>query len=229
MFENLSPRGKRIVFNSIIVLAVMLFIFAYFIGKSSDSEKKDKKETSQDTEEVQQEDFSYSDLNKVEEEESKDGEHYTQENPETDYNPNAKQEVNVLSDSFTEDQINQAKKNVQQFIEAYYPFDGKNPTQHIEKAKQFMTEKMQKEVEGQIVRPTNDYYSRKPTKIEIYEPYNPEKGKMNLVARVEGEVYNSKGTLTKKETVEYNITLVYEDNTFKVSNYDYTSLKGDTE
>ncbi len=230
LFNNLSPKAKRIVFNSIIVFTVMLFVLGYFIGKSAEKEenKNDK------IEEVKNEGFSYSDMENDKEKKTENveenepsHEEYKQENPEVDFDENAEIEVNVLSNKFTQEQINEAKNVVQKFTEAYYPFDGNNPTQSIENAKPFVTEELLNKIVGQVVRPTFEYFSRKPIKIEVYEPYEPEKEIMNLIARVTGEVYNADGALSNKETVEYNIKLVPFENTFKINDYTYTSLRGD--
>lgn len=241
MYDKLSPRGKRRFLNGIIVSAIMLFIIGFFIGKSGDNQEAEEQMV-QETESME-EGFSYSDLQDNEEidteikketeefegEEPMHGE-YKHDNPEVDYDEDAKIEVSTLKDAFSQKQINQAKEVSEKFVELYYAFDGDNPTKHIEKVKQYGTEQLLNKITGQIIRPTAEYYSRKPLEIEVFEPYEPEENTMHLKARVIGEVYNSEGEITKEEIAEYDIKLIPTEDSFKVNDYTYqTYIQGEIE
>jgi hypothetical protein len=236
LFENLSPKGKRIVLNGIIVSAIMLFIIGFLIGKSN--EKKEEVED-ENTEEMDTETgLSYSDLHRstddneeqvnseteLEDDQPMD-EHYEHDNPEIDFDINAEREINILEDYFSKEEIDKAKEVSESFIKALYTFNGDTPTKHINEATKFVTEALSDEIKGKIIRPTHNYYSRKLTDIFVYEPYNPTKEEMNIRVRVEGKVFNSNGDETKTEILDYDLILTSFEDTFKINDYSFISYR----
>lgn len=237
MFENLSPKGKRMVLNGIIVSAIMLFIIGFFIGKS-DEEKKEV--NSEETEETNTDvGLSYSDLHSPikeneehmevsetqTEEEQPMHEQYEHENPEIDFDENAEVEINILEDFFSKEEIDKAKEVSESFIKAFYTFNGDTPTKHIDEALKFVSDSLSEELKGEIVRPTYNYYSRNFTEIFVYEPYNPKEEEMNIRVRVEGEVFNSDGEQTRTETLDYDLKLIPYEDTFKINEYSFITYR----
>lgn len=217
----------------------MLFIIGYFIGKAIEK-KETKEETEQASEFDIEENFSYSDLHdnkdqmeedqQVKEENEPMHDHYEFENPEEDFNENAEQEINTLENFFTKEEIEKARKVSKDFIKALYTFDGDNPTKNITEALKFVTEPFKEKLQGNIIRPTHNYFSREYTDIFVYEPYNPTEEVMNLKVRVEGKVLNSSGQEVRSEIVEYDLKLVPFEDTFKINDYSFTTFRqGDKE
>lgn len=234
LFNRLSPKGKRFILNGIIVLAIMLFIIGFLIGKSNETDKTNKETQQQEETENMVDGFSYSDLNNKGNQNSSNDEQnnenkpmhkaYEQENPEVDFNKNAEREVSVLEDYFNKKEIAKAKKVTKAFLKAYYPFNGDKPTKNIEKALKYSSEKLQEDITGKVVKPTYEFFKREITEIEVYEPYDPSGEQMELKARVKGKIFNSKGKLTEKEILEYDLKLISFKDTFKVDDYSYTTL-----
>lgn len=220
-------------------MTVMLFIFGYFIGKANErTENNAKLRLTEEIKIENEEGFSYLDLTKNYSEsaystdqhavEGKPMDETTDVDPYADFDPNSKREVNILADFYTLEQINAAKDVTRLFIQNFHSFNGDQPSQHIDLASLYVTEELRNSITGKIIRPISNFYSRNIIKLDIYEPYNPSGEDMILNARVEGEIFNSKGELVKKEIVDYEIKIIWIDNAFKVSNYTYTTLnRGD--
>lgn len=209
MFEKLSPKGRRILFNSIVAFAIMLFIIGFIIGKHNESNAESANNELQ---------------NNVEEKTNVANDKLKNFN-EDKKTKKEEQEINTLEDYFSKDEIKKAKQTSEKFVSTYYPFDGDNPTKNADKAIKYCTDKLKQELTNQITRPTNDFYSRKTKEISVYEPYKSKKDEMVFNVRVTGEVYNAKGKKVRTENVEYQLVLVPDGDTFKVDEYLYSSLR----
>lgn len=236
MFEKLSPKGKRLFYNGIIVFAIMLFIIGYIIGSLDDKEKTENEQAIEDNkknETSEGEGLSYSDLHENQQDDSSHSsekdepmhEDYTLQDPEVDFNENAEREISILEDYFSQDQIDKAKELSKAFITALYSFDGDNPKQHIEKAFSYVTDSLKQKIKGNVVRPTYNYHSRRYTEIFVYEPYNPSGDYMNIKVRIKGNVYNSNGEKTKEEILDYDLKLIPFEGTFLIDDYSYLTFR----
>lgn len=240
MFQKLSSKMKKIVVNSIIVLAIMLLIIGFYTGKKvEENEAKLEKEMQEQQElEEQKEGYSVSDLeermveenkreerqiaNEVEDDIMHDDYEYA-DDPTADFDGNAEYENNRLIDIFTDEEIEQAKETALGFVTAYYEFNGDKPMQHIENAKEHVTSRLYDEIQTDIPpRPSDDYYSRLVKEIEIYETYSPKNEKeLLLSARVEGEILNYKGKKSDDEQAEYKMSFILDENkNYKIDSFE---------
>lgn len=227
MFEKLSPKGRRILFNSIVAFAIMLFIIGFIIGKHDESNAESANNELQNNVEektnvANDKLKNFNEDKKTKKEEAEPMDEYEEEDPADDVE---EQEINTLEDYFSKDEIKKAKQTSEKFVSTYYPFDGDNPTKNADKAIKYCTDKLKQELTNQITRPTNDFYSRKTKEISVYEPYKSKKDEMVFNVRVTGEVYNAKGKKVRTENVEYQLVLVPDGDTFKVDEYLYSSLR----
>lgn len=148
------------------------------------------------------------------------------DDPTVDFDKNVEREINSLEDFFTTEEIEQATKTAKDFIQAFYAFNGDKPMEHIENAKEYMTERLYNQLSGGIPpRPSDETYSKEVIELEIYEPYNPNDDEnITLVARISGDVMDFKGNKSKEEVTEYEIKLVLKDDNYKVDKYEVTSM-----
>lgn len=237
-----ASRTTKIVVFSIIAIAVVLFTFGYKEGKQfNEQQAKAEKIAEEKAEKTNEGGFSFSDLeddehskdeqntpqgHELEEDENEHlhGTYEYEDNPTADYDENAEVEMPQLSDYFDQEQIQNAKNVSEAFVSAIYPFDGHNPSRSVEKATDYTTDILKSQLTGKIPRPTDSYFSKELNNIEVYEPFNPTDDYMNLRVRVEGKVFDKDGKKTKEEVAEYNMKLISSDDTFKVDNYEYSTL-----
>ncbi len=231
VINRLSERGKRIVFNGIIVFAIMLFIIGFMLGKQEESNSANEEETHSET---SYDGFSYTELQGSENDNIQNDSHeaennepmddYEMEDPESDFDKNVEREVRVLEDYFTNEEVEEAKEVAIQFVENYYSFNGEIPLENIENAMEYVSEDLQETIKAKVIRPTADYYKRETISIEVYEPYNPSSEDMELSVRVKGEVFNMEGDVTKEETIDYHLKLIPFEDTFRVNEMSYDNL-----
>jgi hypothetical protein len=235
VYERLSTKGKRIVLNSIIVSAVMLFIIGFYIGKSEENKENDKNQSEPKVED----NLTYSELhkgdiseNKIREDEMKgDGieedmpmhGQYESGNPEDFVERNDK-DIVTLETYYTKEEVSEAKRIAENFVKVYYPFDGDDPMKNIEESLKYVSDDLKQKFTIQMARPIDNYYSRTYTDIHVYESLNPEEKEMRLNVRVEGEVYNSKGQKVKDEICDYQLKLVPFEDSFRIDSYYYQAL-----
>lgn len=201
-----------------VVIAIMLFIIGFNIGKDLEGEK-DKAELENQKEEQYSEVYSPSDsIIQLDDSDSEEHEHehYDYSNPEVDKEKIPTNQSSTLSDYFSKEDIRESRKVSESFIEAYYPFNGDKPIENLENAKEYMSERLFEEYRRNIPRPTQSIYKKKVKSIESYEPYDPSENYLEWNVRVVGEVFDSNGELHKEETYDYALKLTKVDGIFKV-------------
>ncbi|MDF2011297.1 hypothetical protein [Priestia megaterium] len=115
----------------------------------------------------------------------------------------------------TKEDLQSTKEIATEFVRAFASFNGKNPSEHIEKAKPYMSDEMYQNYKNQKERGTLTYDKVVPETLQTTEVSNddPEVIQWNVV--MQGKVYDVKGN-TQPEEDWYLVTLKKQDNGYKV-------------
>ncbi|MBE5103287.1 Tim44 domain-containing protein [Priestia aryabhattai] len=115
----------------------------------------------------------------------------------------------------TKEDLQNTKEIATEFVRAFASFNGKNPSEHIEKAKPYMSEEMYENYKEQKERGTLTYDKVVPENIETTEVSNdnPDVIQWNVV--MQGKVYDVEGKAQPEEDW-YLVTLEKQDNGYKV-------------
>ena len=115
----------------------------------------------------------------------------------------------------TKEDLQSTKEIATGFVRAFASFNGKNPSEHIEKAKPYMSDEMYQNYKNQKERGTLTYDKVVPETLQTTEVSNddPEVIQWNVV--MQGKVYDVKGN-TQPEEDWYLVTLKKQDNGYKV-------------
>ncbi|MBA2176810.1 hypothetical protein H0266_18180 [Halobacillus locisalis] len=204
-------------------IIVVLFTFAYIRGtelKAQNEEKNDEEQSISLSDIKGDPEKSNSDetvmMDDIAEEADIYGNEPLSEDDELD--------VNKLEDFFSQEQITKATEVAESFVEAFYPYNGDRPAQHIEQASHLMSEGLYEERIQSLPRPTVDVFKKELVSISSYEPYDPNDKTMNLSVRAKGKVFNADGELTNEELVEYDLILTKKMDSFVVKSYGFVSL-----
>jgi len=177
---------KMLVFLSVIVfLGIMI---SSFVAKEKPASSSQKEKQAPSSESVQEE----------KEATTKDN-----ENPYDQTQRNTKEDLQNTKEIATE------------FVRAFASFNGKNPSEHIEKAKPYMSEEMYQNYKNQKERGTLTYDKVVPENLETTEVSNdnPDVIQWNVV--MQGKVYDVEGN-SEPEEDWYLVTLEKQDNGYKV-------------
>ncbi|MEH7293660.1 hypothetical protein COJ92_21790 [Priestia megaterium] len=115
----------------------------------------------------------------------------------------------------TKEDLQNTKEIATEFVRAFASFNGKNPSEHIEKAKPYMSEEMYENYKEQKERGTLTYDKVVPENLETTEVSNdnPDVIQWNVV--MQGKVYDVEGN-SEPEEDWYLVTLEKQDNGYKV-------------
>jgi len=115
----------------------------------------------------------------------------------------------------TKEDLQSTKEIATEFVRAFASFNGKNPSEHIEKAKPYMSDEMYQNYKNQKERGTLTYDKVVPETFQTTEVSNddPEVIQWNVV--MQGKVYDVKGNVQPEEDW-YLVTLKKQDNGHKV-------------
>ncbi|MGW9102062.1 hypothetical protein ACWGPZ_26035 [Priestia megaterium] len=115
----------------------------------------------------------------------------------------------------TKEDLQSTKEIATEFVRAFASFNGKNPSEHIEKAKPYMSEEMYENYKEQKERGTLTYDKVVPENLETTEVSNdnPDVIQWNVV--MQGKVYDVEGN-SEPEEDWYLVTLEKQDNGYKV-------------
>ncbi|MGF9893411.1 hypothetical protein ABEX78_32800 [Priestia megaterium] len=115
----------------------------------------------------------------------------------------------------TKEDLQNTKEIATEFVRAFASFNGKNPSEHIEKAKPYMSEEMYQNYKNQKERGTLTYDKVVPENLETTEVSNdnPDVIQWNVV--MQGKVYDVEGN-SEPEEDWYLVTLEKQDNGYKV-------------
>ncbi|MFD0084691.1 hypothetical protein [Priestia megaterium] len=115
----------------------------------------------------------------------------------------------------TKEDLQSTKEIATEFVRAFASFNGKNPSEHIEKAKPYMSDEMYQNYKNQKERGTLTYDKVVPETLQTTEVSNddPEVIQWNVV--MQGKVYDVKENAQPEEDW-YLVTLKKQDNGYKV-------------
>ncbi|MED4268315.1 hypothetical protein [Priestia megaterium] len=115
----------------------------------------------------------------------------------------------------TKEDLQNTKEIATEFVRAFASFNGKNPSEHIEKAKPYMSEEMYQNYKNQKERGTLTYDKVVPENLETTEVSNdnPDVIQWNVV--MQGKVYDVEGKAEPEEDW-YLVTLKKQDDGYKV-------------
>ena len=115
----------------------------------------------------------------------------------------------------TKEDLQNTREIATEFVRAFASFNGKNPSEHIEKAKPYMSEEMYENYKEQKERGTLTYDKVVPENLETTEVSNdnPDVIQWNVV--MQGKVYDVEGKAQPEEDW-YLVTLEKQDDGYKV-------------
>ncbi|MED3821745.1 hypothetical protein ABE112_23130 [Priestia aryabhattai] len=115
----------------------------------------------------------------------------------------------------TKEDLQGTKEIATEFVRAFASFNGKNPSEHIEKAKPYMSEEMYRNYKEQKERGTLTYDRVVPENLETTEVSNDNPDVIQWNVIMQGKVYDVEGN-SEPEEDWYLVTLEKQDNGYKV-------------
>lgn len=115
----------------------------------------------------------------------------------------------------TKEDLQSTKEIATEFVRAFASFNGKNPSEHIEKAKPYMSEEMYENYKAQKERGTLTYDKVVPENLETTEVSNDNADVIQWNVIMQGKVYDVEGN-SEPEEDWYLVTLEKQDNGYKV-------------
>lgn len=213
----------------IFILGIVFFLISIF-GDGESEESEEEESTVQDYEEII---YSGEELEEPEESEEPEVDIHDEENIPSDSTLDSPKDIESgetdesllappLKDIYGEEEVKQAKKTAEAFLESYYNFDGDNPKQSGEDAEEFVTEKMYITLINDPETPTHDNFKRVFKSAENHESQFVPKSadeNMPLIYVVEGEWTDVTGENKRKVRNNFVISMKLEDGEYKVSNF----------
>src|SRR6478736_1676585 len=115
----------------------------------------------------------------------------------------------------TKEDLQNTKEIATEFVRAFASFNGKNPSEHIEKAKPYMSEEMYENYKAQKERGTLTYDKVVPETLQTTEVSNDDPDVIQWNVIMQGKVYDVEGN-SETEEDWYLVTLKKQDNGYKV-------------
>ncbi|SFH47082.1 hypothetical protein SAMN04487776_11817 [Priestia megaterium] len=115
----------------------------------------------------------------------------------------------------TKEDLQSTKEIATEFVRAFASFNGKNPSEHIEKAKPYMSEEMYQNYKKQKERGTLTYDKVVPETLQTTEVSNDDPDVIQWNVVMQGKVYNVEGKAQPEEDW-YLVTLEKQDDGYKV-------------
>ena len=115
----------------------------------------------------------------------------------------------------TKEDLQSTKEIATEFVRAFASFNGKNPSEHIEKAKPYMSEEMYENYKAQKERGTLTYDKVVPENLETTEVSNDNADVIQWNVIMQGKVYDVEGK-SEPEEDWYLVTIEKQDNGYKV-------------
>ncbi|MGC9934875.1 hypothetical protein [Priestia aryabhattai] len=115
----------------------------------------------------------------------------------------------------TKEDLQSTKEIATEFVRAFASFNGKNPSEHIEKAKPYMSEQMYQNYKNQKERGTLTYDKVVPETLETTEVSNDDPDVIQWNVIMQGKVYDVEGN-SEPEEDWYLVTLEKQEDGYKV-------------
>ncbi|PFR88889.1 hypothetical protein [Priestia megaterium] len=202
----MNPRTKVITFRIILVVMGVLFIGGYFHQRHQDQQQSSSQKEPQQEQKVNSEE-TFTPFQEEEKEET--------EGNNSSVSPN---QGKKLSDFYSNEDIENAKKIATDFIKNYYPIDGKDVGKSVKNSIPYVNENLKRMMESEegMMRPTGDFFSRELKGINVQEPQEATPDAVTLNVEVQGDVKNEKGEVTDRDKTTYLLQVMKEKDSFKV-------------
>ncbi|MDD1516173.1 hypothetical protein [Priestia megaterium] len=115
----------------------------------------------------------------------------------------------------TKEDLQSTKEIATEFVRAFASFNGKNPSEHIEKAEPYMSEEMYQNYKNQKERGTLTYDKVVPETLETTEVSNVDPDVIQWNVIMQGKVYDVEGNSVPEEDW-YLVTLEKQEDGYKV-------------
>ncbi|KNH16147.1 hypothetical protein ACS78_25790 [Priestia megaterium] len=115
----------------------------------------------------------------------------------------------------TKEDLQNTKEIATEFVRAFASFNGKNPSEHIEKAKPYMSKEMYQDYKNQKERGTLTYDKVVPETLQTTEVSNGDSDVIQWNVVMQGKVYDVEGKAQPEEDW-YLVTLEKQDDGYKV-------------
>jgi hypothetical protein len=115
----------------------------------------------------------------------------------------------------TKEDLQSTKEIATEFVRAFASFNGKNPSEHIEKAKPYMSEEMYENYKAQKERGTLTYDKVVPETLQTTEVSNDDPDVIQWNVIMQGKVYDVEGN-SEPEEDWYLVTLEKQEDEYKV-------------
>lgn len=115
----------------------------------------------------------------------------------------------------TKEDLQSTKEIATEFVRAFASFNGKNPSEHIEKAKPYMSEEMYENYKAQKERGTLTYDKVVPETLQTTEVSNDDPDVIQWNVIMQGKVYDVEGN-SEPEEDWYLVTLEKQEDGYKV-------------
>ncbi|PFP32994.1 hypothetical protein COK03_26880 [Priestia megaterium] len=115
----------------------------------------------------------------------------------------------------TKEDLQSTKEIATEFVRAFASFNGKNPSEHIEKAKPYMSDEMYQNYKNQKERGTLTYDKVVPETLETTEVSNDDPDVIQWNVIMQGKVYDVEGN-SEPEEDWYLVTLEKQEDGYKV-------------
>ena len=214
MFQRLDRHVKQWIVKSVMGLAIALLVLGFFTGQMQDnrlSSIKKKEDEKQEMRAASQE----SEKKPIEQ-------YYVEDYGDTgEISPTPIHESETppsMEETFTKEDIIQSKAAAQEFVAAFYPYNGKDPLENIENSKGFMAEELYQLLKQSPERPTSMTVKRELVSLEVIEPFAPRDAVMIWNAKVIGEVTDVDG-VKRDETDLYKLKLEIVKGEYKVVDF----------
>ncbi|MED3821893.1 hypothetical protein ABE112_23730 [Priestia aryabhattai] len=115
----------------------------------------------------------------------------------------------------TKEDLQSTKEIATEFVRAFASFNGENPSEHIEKAKLYMSDEMYQNYKNQKERGTLTYNKVVPETLQTTEVSNDDPNVIQWNVVMQGKVYDVEGN-SEAEEDWYLVTLEKQDNGYKV-------------
>lgn len=115
----------------------------------------------------------------------------------------------------TKEDLQSTKEIATEFVRAFASFNGKNPSEHIEKAKPYMSEEMYQNYKNQKERGTLTYDKVVPETLQTTEVSNDDPDVIQWNVIMQGKVYDVEGN-SEPEEDWYLVTLGKQEDGYKV-------------
>jgi len=115
----------------------------------------------------------------------------------------------------TKEDLQSTKEIATEFVRAFVSFNGKKPSEHIEKAKPYMSEEMYENYKAQKERGTLTYDKVVPETLQTTEVSNDDPDVIQWNVIMQGKVYDVEGN-SEPEEDWYLVTLEKQEDGYKV-------------